>query len=285
MTSKFNSLIIGGSGLIGRNLAAHLRTQGLDPESSEKLAGMTQIDLATTPDKSSSWIRNYQTVYFLAGITSHREFVQNAEYACWINSNQTIKWLRFLEDSERVVVFPSTSLVYGGTLDLAKETSPTSPRGLYARSKLEVEDYLLDSPVQAKVVRLTKVVSAHQPLFQGWISRLSLNLKIAGYTNSTVAPVHVSDVVSVLARIAAHEDKGLWNISSSDSASLYDYALQFARLFGFQSALVSQETCDETLTSIQEYSRLSCEKASRDFNFIPPPVFDSIESLKTEMSN
>jgi dTDP-4-dehydrorhamnose reductase len=270
--------------MIGRSLATHLQTQGIEPKSSIESTGVSQIDLATIPDKSSDWIRDFQTVYFFAGITSHEKFVKEPEYACWINTEQTIKWLRFLEDSERVIVFPSTSLVYGGTVDLAKESFPTSPQGLYAQSKLEVEDYLLDSSTRAKVVRLTKVVSAQQPLFQKWIRNLSLNLSIAGYVNSTIAPVHVRDVISVLPKVAAHQNKGIWNISSNESASLYDYALQMAIFLGYQSELVSKSTCDETLTVRQKYALLNCEKASKDFNFTPPSLLDSIEGFKTEIS-
>lgn len=269
--------------MIGRNLAAYLRAQAVEQSSSIKSVGISHINLAQEPDASSEWIQDFQTVYFLAGITSHREFTASPDYSTWINSHQTIRWLKFLEDGQRVIVFPSTSLIYGGKTDRASETSPANPQGLYAQAKLKVEDYLLDSSTNAKIVRLTKVVSANQPLLSNWIRRLSRNLRIIGYTNSSIAPLHVKEVVSVLSRVAGHEQKGIWNISSAESSSLYDYAVRIATHFGHSPDLVSKSICDETLTVLQNYSLLNCEKARADFGFIPPPLMESIRGFEKEI--
>jgi nucleoside-diphosphate-sugar epimerase len=247
--------------------------------------GCFHLDLLDDPMAENDDLLNFSTIYFLAAQTSTREILKDIQRCRSTNLLQTVKWLKFFEDRDRTIIFPSSSVVYGDTNVPPDESTPKNPLSEYAKLKAEVEDYLLACKSRVIIPRLSKAVSMTQPLFRSWYDDLTINTSIFPYFDALLSPLHIDNVSDAFLKLGEKKMLGVWNLSGSSDVSFLEYSYLFAATFGFDAGLIEARAADTGLMSPQRRPTLDTNKAIKAFGFIPPNAADTIVSMGREIVN
>jgi len=142
--------IIGSNGFIGRNLSYYLQKKNyavyefdIDENSSSDCILYERLDIMDLESVKKFFIRNWDYVFFMSGITGSLDSFSN--YSNIINVNN-IGLMNFLIEipnhSNFKFIYPSTRLVYQGQSFEIKEDSDKKPLTPYAVSKLGAEQLI-----------------------------------------------------------------------------------------------------------------------------------------------
>ena len=150
-------IILGASGMIGRHLLAETVRRGLDAVGTffrRPVEGLLAFDIGSgdmediAPDLGPT-----DTVVVLSAMTEPDKVRAEPETSRALNVDATIRCLASVLDAGAKVVFLSTEYVFGGAKDGHSESDERTPSTLYARQKVEVEDYLIGRDGRWCIVR------------------------------------------------------------------------------------------------------------------------------------
>lgn len=97
------------------------------------------------------------------------------------------------------MVFLSTDKVFDGAQPHTPATTPTCPGSVYGRQKAQAEAAIAAyAGLSYVIVRLTKVLSRTDKLLTGWIENLSQGKPVTPFSDMTMAPVSLENVVDAL---------------------------------------------------------------------------------------
>ena len=132
----------------------------------------------------------------------------------------SMKWLT--DHYSGKIVFMSTCSVYGKNDDLLDEESPTSPLSVYASTKLQAEQYLLEKKPDSLVFRLGTLFGVgdqHSRLRLDLVANI-LSLKatrgetLSVFSGNQARPIlHVRDVGNAILHCMENDISGLYNLS------------------------------------------------------------------------
>lgn len=121
-----------------------------------------------------------------------------------------------------VFIFISTSHVYNNAKNKLKETSKTNPKSLYAKLKLESENYIKKNYTKYSIIRLFNVYGSNQPknhFIPDITEKIKLR-KIIKIDNSIRDFIHVSEAVNAINFIINKKIYKIVNVGSSKGVSL-----------------------------------------------------------------
>lgn len=144
--------------------------------------------------------------------------------ACEVDPEETVKvnkeaviWLS--ENFEGRIVFTSTCSVYGASDDLLTEESPTDPLSLYAATKLDAEQFLMDR--DAVIFRLGTLFGIadtySRPRFDLVVNTLTkkgvLEKRLTVFGGDQFRPLlHVRDAGKIIVESIASDERGVFNL-------------------------------------------------------------------------
>lgn len=143
-----NILVVGGAGYIGGLTTDILLERGHNVTVFDNLMYESRYlkdcdfiygDIRNT-DHLVNLQKKYDEIIWLAAIVGDGACAQSPDLTREINLNSI---RRFLERTERRLIFASTCSVYGAQHEVLNEESPTDPLSLYASTKLEAESHVL----------------------------------------------------------------------------------------------------------------------------------------------
>jgi nucleoside-diphosphate-sugar epimerase len=173
--------------------------------------------------KLLSILPEYDTVVMLAAIVGDGACAGDPFLTQSINAD-CVKWL--VDNYSGQIVFTSTCSVYGANNDLIDEKAEPNPLSVYAETKLEAEQYILqNAPDRSLVFRLGTLYGIGDTY-----SRLRLDLvvnilakravcgeKLRVFGGDQWRPlIHVKDVGRAIRTGIAQEETGLYNLSSAN---------------------------------------------------------------------
>lgn len=169
------------------------------PQSQDQTRG--SLDLSA---KHELWSLPQSDVYVIfAGITDVKFCENNSEFSYFINVKQTKILIDILSDMGGKVIFPSTNLVFDGTQSYVSADSATRPRNLYAKQKVEIEEYIMSrySNYGHTILRLTHVWSENARFIKRWEEERLQNIPIFVSTNRLVSPILPQMIANNLSKI------------------------------------------------------------------------------------
>ncbi len=275
---KERQLIVGADGVIGRELAAALRSIGHDVAgTSRRPDAPLRLDLAA----AESWTPPACDVaYFCAGVTSLKTCEEHPGETRGVNVLGTERVVRALRDRSVFVIFLSTNLVFDGSHARAAAGEPCAPASEYGRQKAEAEAALLAMGGCA-VVRLTKVVPAGMPLLQSWRDALRRRETIHPFSDKLMAPIALGHVVHALQAIASERLDGIWQLSADRDISYADAAFRIAGRLGASPSLVAPTPCRGRGSEMDcgpRHTTLDDSRARRELGLVPGDVFRVVEA-------
>jgi nucleoside-diphosphate-sugar epimerase len=239
-TNMNKILILGGAGYIGGAIANLLQNNVavldnlLYEDRYLRNVDFFNIDVRNI-EEVSKVVNNYDTVIVLAGLVG--------DAACAVDPNMTrdinithVKWLA--DNYKGKIVYTSTCSVYGKNDDLIDETATPNPLSVYAETKLEAEQYLINARPDTLIFRLGTLYgvsdSYSRPRLDLVVNVLTMRaalgetLKVFG--GEQWRPLlHVKDVAEAMIYGLENNLSGIYNLSERN-VILKDIAEEILKL-------------------------------------------------------
>ncbi|MEN6344244.1 MAG: sugar nucleotide-binding protein [Armatimonadia bacterium] len=275
---------MGADSTLGRALLLRLQELGLPCLGTTRRDGSTPdrlpLDLAGIP---ADWRppEGVAVAYLCAAVTSTNQCRSDPEGTRRTNVIGTLAVARTLREAGAHLVFLSTNLVFDGSVPHQRAYSPTCPQTEYGRQKAEVEAKLLEQP-GATVLRLTKVLTSHMGLVQGWLSELREGRSIQPLSDLPLAPVSLPQVVEALSTLGLRRPEGIFQLSARDDFAYAEMAQLLAKGLGVEPGLV-QPICSKDagldLEHVPRFTSLDTSRAEQELGFAAPEAQAVVRSV------
>ena len=247
---KENILITGGSGLLALNWALTVRekfnvTLGIHNRKinlKDTRSILLDLDSKKALTQALEALQT-QLVIHTAGLASVEQCEANPTLAKYINIDLTKNLATVCAKLNIPMVYISTDHLFSGRESLVHEDCPVSPVNIYAKTKAEAENCVLDSDAKALIIRTN---------FYGWgtsyrhsfsdmvINHLRAGKKISLFKDIYYTPMLVESLVYAVHELVHKKAKGIFNIVGDDRISKHDFGLRLAREFNLDNALIDE---------------------------------------------
>jgi dTDP-4-dehydrorhamnose reductase len=247
---KEDILITGGSGLLALNWALTIRekfnvTLGLhDRNVKLKHTRSILLDLDSKEALTKALeVLDPQFVIHAAGLTNIEQCEANPTLAKYINVDLTKNLAAVCAKLNIPMIYISTDHLFSGNESLANEDHPVSPVNVYAKTKAEAENCILDFDSEALIIRTN---------FYGWgtgyrhsfsdmvINHLRAGKKISLFKDIYYTPMLIEDLVYTVHELVYKKAKGIFNVVGDDRISKYDFGLKLAKEFNLDNDLIDE---------------------------------------------
>lgn len=279
------SLVIGADGLIGRALVERLARAGNSVlETTRRRNTLSErrvfLDLA---EDILGWSLPcpVPVAYLCAAVTSLDWCRRNPTQSAAVNVHHTVALAKTLVANGTFVVFPSTNLVYDGSVPFCRADEQVCPQTEYGRQKAEAERQLLAMGDLISVVRFTKVIGSNRPL-KGWMQALQNNEVIHLFSDMVMAPVPYSFAVGVLCRIAEMRLPGIVQVSGPKDVTYEQVARHIAQRINADPELVQpirSRASGLQLEATPSHTTLDTTRLRTDLGMEPPDVWSAVDSV------
>ena len=261
------AIVIGGDGSIGSALTKALLSRGdtvCQTTRRSAFAGSSAIHL----DLASFHIDTIQLpeadiAFFCAAITGFAACRANEALARQVNVTAPILLARRLVAAGTRVVLLSTSAVFDWRSPHVQASCPPCPVTVYGKLKSEAETAFSAFGAAASILRLTKVLTPTDRLFNNWIDDLRQERSVTAFSDHHMAPVTLNDAVAALLAISRSSESGIFQISGAHDVSYYEAALHLASRLGVERHLVTEARASENGVLPEEIIRYSSLETSR----------------------
>lgn len=242
-------LITGASGILGASLVALAQEQGrevagLYHRHRVNLPGATMLAADLTEESEVEKIFDEvrpESVIHCAAATDVDWCEDKPEEARRINVAASARIANSTSRIGAQLLYVSTDSVFDGTRGRYAETDRPMPLNVYARTKLEGEQVVLDGSASAVVARVTLYGwKAHnKPSLAEWIlEELAAGGLVPGFSDVIFCPILANDLAEVLLAMVDGNLRGLYHVAGPEPVSKYEFARRLALTFGFDPARV-----------------------------------------------
>lgn len=283
---EIDALVVGGDGMLGSRLAAHLRSRGLAVHASTRRSAQVGpetplLDLAAQTWPALASVR-YRTAFLCAAQARLAQCRQDPAGTARVNVEGAAALASFLAQRGTRVIFLSTNQVFDGSRAPRLPEEPVCPASEYGRQKAAAEAAILALPGGA-VLRLTKVIHPGLALFDGWAADLRAGRPIMPFSDLGLAPVTADLVVRCLEGMASLPDfSGIWQLSAPWDITYADAGFHIAARQGADPGLVrpveGQATRAMGGDPPARWTALDTRRLRSVLGVEPPEALDAIES-------
>ena len=232
--------------------------------------------------KNLSWA---DTVIWLAALVG--------DPACAINPNLTKKInvdsvKNLVDNFDGRVIFPSTCSVYGAQNGLLNEESNVGPLSLYAASKLEAENILLQSNVTPLIFRLGTLFGISDTYARLRVDLVLNVLTIRAVLEGTMSVfggeqyrplLHVRDVATAAIPHLVDSTSGIYNLCT-ENVTIIQLAERIKKI-------IKEVKIEQTEISFQDARnyRVNTKKANEELGFVPRyTIEDGIQEVSNAIT-
>ena len=261
------ALVIGGDGSIGSALTKALLSRGDTVCQTTRRSVLAernaiQLDLASF-DIDALRLPEADVAFFCAAITSFAACRTNEGLARPVNVTSPALLARRLVAAGTRVVLLSTSAVFDWRSPHVRSSWPPCPVTVYGKLKAEAETAFSAFGAAASILRLTKVLTTTDSLFNNWIDDLRQERSVTAFSDHHMAPVTLNDAVAALLAISRSSESGVFQISGAHDVSYYEAALHLASRLDVERQRVTEARASENGVLPEEIIRYSSLETSR----------------------
>ena len=230
-----------------------------------------------------------ESVVYLAGITNVEDCEKEKGLALDLNANIPAMIAGECKAQAVKFLYISSDHLFGDEGSLFLENEIPVLVNYYAYSKRLAEEMILKNYPEALIVRTNfygKSLSS-KTSFSDWIyNSLVKNVEIKIATDIFFNPVFMGDLVRVCHILLDKNQSGLFNVTSDERISKYDFVVKFAKTFALDSDLVKSFSEELNPRPVRRPLEMSlCNLKMK--NITEYPIGDTakgFERLKKEMS-
>ena len=186
-------------------------------------------------------------------------------------------------------VHVSTDAVLQDAIGLLDESSPTSPKSVYGKSKLLGEENVLKTSPFFTVARVNffGVSPRRDSIFDFFYDSLTQKNMVMGFSDIYFSPLYIKDTISALRYLAWNKNPGIIHLASSTPISKYEFGQQVAALLGLTTDLIIETRArDLTLGQLRSLNlSINNQKMLKIYQpqfSIKEGILQSIEQRKSE---
>ena len=241
-------LVTGASGLLGLNFALQYQTahQVMGVVNAHGLKNMAFAVVKT--DMNNPRILKRLLVGAAPEVVIHAAAIANLE-ACekdpvlaqQVNADLPGELAKLTRELGMKMVHISTDAVFDGEQGNYVETDVPNPLSVYARTKLEGEQQVLDANPEAIVARVNFFgwsLTGKRSLSEFFYNNLSAGKPVKGFTDVNFCPLQVNQLAETLMEMVSLDLNDIYHVVSRDSLSKYDFGCRIADQFGFDKSLI-----------------------------------------------
>jgi len=281
------ALVIGGDSLIGKALAAELKTRGHAViRSSRRREGLIEpgvlpLDLAD-PSIGNVSLPATDVAFFCAAITGFADCREDTSRSQRVNvTSPTAIASRLVVQGARVILL-STSAVFDCREPTMSADRPYAPRGVYGSQKAEAELQFLALGALASVLRLTKVLAPGRGLLSEWKDALSHSRAVRAFADVRISPLKVQNVTDALVAIANQGNAGVYQVSGAGDVSYAEIGYHLAKQLRVSQDLVERRSAIDAgipPDEVTPYTSLDSSRLAKLIGFRPPAPFAVIDEI------
>ena len=287
-----NILVTGGNGQLGSEI------KGLAPSYNKFrffFMDLPELDICN-PDELAVFFRenNIHTVINCAAYTAVDKAEQEAEIAEKVNSEGVLNLINAVAKVNGKLIHISTDYVFDGNSFLPyQESDEVNPIGMYGNTKRRGELAVINSDIDAIVIRTSWLYSAYGNNFVKTMLRLGHERAELGVVFDQVGtPTNASDLAKVCLDILSIKtsekisDKGnIYHFSNEGVASWYDFAVAIMDLGGVDCKVKPIETKEYPTPAKRPcFSVLNKSKIKKDFEIEIPFWRDSLRKCISKLN-
>ena len=230
-----------------------------------------------------------------AAYTAVDKAEKDAEMAEQVNSIGVLNLLKALQKVNGKLIHISTDYVFDGDHTIPyKESDPVSPIGVYGKTKREGELAVINSEVDAIIIRTSWLYSSYGNNFVKTMLRMGSEKETLDVISDQVGtPTYARDLAKICLEILCRDNSGniskngnLYHYSNEGVASWYDFAISIMELGGENCKVKPIQTKDyPTLAKRPHYSVLNKSKIKTDFKIEIPYWRDSLKDCIEKIKN
>ncbi|PKN17971.1 MAG: hypothetical protein CVU71_10615 [Deltaproteobacteria bacterium HGW-Deltaproteobacteria-6] len=281
-----SSIIFGGDGQLGANLATLLKERGRPVLSTIFLKDQPardEIYLDISKDMSRWPVPGkFADAFFCAAITSTEVCRTQPDVCRKVNVENTLALARLLSETGAALFFPSTNLVFDGSIPFRKSTDATNPQCEYGRQKVATEQGLAALTDKAAVIRFSKIIGPGMTLLTNWANDLRNGTTIHPFSDMVLAPVSLRFATEIILAVMQKKSYGIWQVSAAEDVTYEEMARHLARKIGAPQSLIAPvKACESGLTmeTIPEHTTLDASRLKGELNITAPSVWDTLDEV------
>jgi dTDP-4-dehydrorhamnose reductase len=183
------------------------------------------------------------------------------------------------------MVHISTDHLYDGVGSMFSEDSPISPINNYATTKAEAEDVVLKECNSALIIRTNFYGPglSYRDSFASKITNdLADNFPVALFEDVFYTPILIKVLVTCVNQLVAAGANGIFNVSSSERISKYEFGILLANAFTFDQDLVTPISLKDRIDLVRRPTdmSLSNEKLCKYLKMSMPSMVEQIKIFK-----
>jgi dTDP-4-dehydrorhamnose reductase len=236
-----STIVLGGSGFVGRELTAELHCPGT---SLTGIEGFPSLD-ATRFEELRDGIKPFEPEILIncVGLADVDRAEREPEVADALNRRVVDNLIRLEEEVGFRLVHISTDYVFDGSKGGYREGDTTNPINEYGRSKLRGEQAALRSPASL-VIRISspfgKGFGARKPQFFRYVTdALRSGRPVKALVDQRVTATFLPDLARAIGILTREEASGVFHVGSRDSLTRFEFAQAIARTIAADPTLVT----------------------------------------------
>jgi len=270
-------LVVGGAGYVGGYLVDDAIRAGHSVRVFDKLiyedAYLKEVDFAIGDINDLAALKPHlewaDTVIWLAAFVGDPACALNPELTMRTN---VLSVAQLVSNFSGRIIFPSTCSVYGAQDGLLDEGSPFDPLSLYAESKIQAENVLLNAPNEVLIFRLGTLFGLSDTYSRLRVDlvlnvltiRATLENKMSVFGGQQFRPLlHVRDVATAMVPHIDSTKTGVYNLHS-ENVTIIELAQQIQALIPQASIATSESSFQDS----RNYA-VSSDKARTELGFAP----------------
>lgn len=218
------SLLIGGSGFIGRHLQKYLGPD-LSTATYHRHPSPNGIPFNAVKSRLGDIVDGtlpYRDVVLLFGYTNPDACIKDRQACITCNLDKTIQLAEDANSLGLRVVFFSSESVFCGRAGPYSEDDIPKPILLYGQLKHEAEQAIIGLNSSNIVIRLARTygtVAGDGTLCMALLEKIRRGDDILCARDSICSPIHISDVTTMVTRLMKRESGGIYHVAGPEALS------------------------------------------------------------------
>lgn len=286
--------VIGGTGLLGSNLIKLYKTNDVRAFSRKHSSNIEKsfnniIDFSNIKVELDNYFTSWcpDLIINTVALVDLQKCEEDLNLANFSNHEISKDLAELSKKYNSYFIHISTDHYYNDTNKKHDENENISLLNNYAKTKYKAENAVLDIYNKTLVVR-TNIIGFRRnekdSFFEWLINSMSEKLEINLYDNFFTSPISVNVLGNILLKCKEKHLYGLYNISSCESISKYDFGMKVCKRFSFDEKKINKTRLNQDESSIKRALTLGlCTfKIEEALGIKMPNVEEVIDSLYYE---
>ena len=288
-------LITGGNGLLGQALRILLSKNnfkviasglGVDRLFDHEHVYIT-LDISKKQDCLDILKLHQPDVIINAAAITNVDYCENHKNECLkVNTKSINHFLPFCKQNNKKFIQISTDFLFDGKSGPYSEIEKYNPINYYGFSKMMAEKNIYNADLSNFLIIRTCLVYGVKEDSNNiymWVKRKLDKGEVINIVDDQFrTPTVVSDLSHSIFQTIKKDIKGVFNISSGEYLSIFDFVCNIVKVFGYDKSLIQRCKSSKINQKAErpKKSGLQVEKAMRAFGFSPTKMDVFLKSIK-----